>query len=80
MHPTSDPQQISATPVHQSTAIQQPVGNAQQTGNLLDMEEHHEMNDKLSNLNINHEPIAPKPLRRTDTDTSEVDEFVDAEG
>ena len=78
MHPTSNPQQLSATPVHQQTAIQQPLGNAQKTGSLMD--DHHDLNDKMSNLNMNHEPMRPKALQRTDTETSEVDEFVDAQG
>ena len=78
MHPTSNPQQLAATPIHQQTAIQQPLGNAQKSGSLMD--DHHDMNDKMSNLNMNHEPMRPKALQRTDTETSEVDEFVDAQG
>lgn len=39
------------------------------------------MDDKMSNLNINHEPMVPdsKPLKRIDTETSDTDVFVDAE-
>ena len=43
------------------------------------------MNEKMKSTNM-HEPMAPavgpqgdKPLKRTDTDTSEVDNFFDAE-
>jgi hypothetical protein len=49
---------------------------------LMDDDEHDEMmNDKLKDLKL-HEPITPserKPLQRTDTDTSEMDAFFDAE-
>lgn len=77
MHPTSDPQQT--TPVHQSTVTQQPVGNPPKQANLLDFNDDASgMNDKMSNLNMNHAPMAPV-LKRTDTGTSEVDVFVDAE-
>jgi hypothetical protein len=39
------------------------------------------MSDKMSKLNMNHEPMVPdgKPLKRTDTETSDVDVFVDAQ-
>jgi hypothetical protein len=40
------------------------------------------MNDKMKGMGL-HEPMRPgggKPLKRADTETSEVDEFVDAEG
>ena len=49
---------------------------------LMDDDEHiGMMNDKLKDLKM-HEPIVPtgqKLLKRTDTDTGEVDNFVDAE-
>jgi hypothetical protein len=79
MHPTSDPKTF---PVHQSTVTPQPVGNPPKEANLLDLDDHNDsgMNDKMSNLNMNHAPMAPNPLKRTDTGTSEVDVFVDAEG
>lgn len=64
-----------------------PVNNVQQKQppppmGLMDDDQHDEMmNDKLKDLKL-HEPITPserKPLRRTDTDTSEMDAFFDAE-
>jgi hypothetical protein len=49
---------------------------------LMDDDQHDEMmNDKLKDLKL-HEPITPseqKPLHRTDTNTSEMDAFFDAE-
>jgi hypothetical protein len=49
---------------------------------LMDDDQHDEMmNDKLKDLKL-HEPITPseqKPLQRTDTGTSDVDAFFDAE-
>ena len=79
MHPTSNPQQI--TPLHQSSIPQQPLGNAAEA-NLLDHDHGDSgMNDKMTNLNMNHEPMVPdsKPLKRIDTETSDTDVFVDAE-
>jgi hypothetical protein len=76
MHPTSHPQQ--PTPLHQSTVVHAPVGNAPKQANLLD--DDHDitgMDEKMSNLNMNHEPMMP--LKRTDTETNETDVFVDAE-
>ena len=64
-----------------------PVNNFQQKQppppmGLMDDDQHDEMmNDKLKDLKL-HEPITPsqqKPLQRTDTDTSEMDAFFDAE-
>ena len=80
MHPTSDPQQ--PVPLHQSTVTAQPVGNPPPKADLLDDE--HDMpgmSAKMSNLNINHEAMVPDgtPLKRTDTETSDTDVFVDAE-
>lgn len=49
---------------------------------LMDDDQHIDMmNDNMKGLNM-HEPITPsgqKPLKRTDTETSEVDAFFDAE-
>jgi hypothetical protein len=68
-------------------SVPPPVNNAQQKPapapmGLMDDDQHDEMmNDKLKGLKL-HEPITPseqKPLHRTDTDTSEVDAFFDAE-
>ncbi|OAG40686.1 hypothetical protein AYO21_04984 [Fonsecaea monophora] len=55
----------------------------QKTANLMDddHEEMSHMNNQMSKMNM-HEAMVPegqKPLRRADTDTSEVDLFVDAE-
>lgn len=80
LHPTSDPQATGA--VHQSTATQAPAGNAQQPeGNLLDFDDDmHQTTNKMSDLNMSHQAMQPRsPLERTDTGTSEVDVFVDAE-
>lgn len=63
----------------------QNVSNPQQTmhrhtASLMDDDEH--INNQMSKLNM-HEAMIPegtKPLRRADTETSEVDVFVDAEG
>ncbi|OQV05951.1 hypothetical protein CLAIMM_10601 [Cladophialophora immunda] len=55
----------------------------QQTANLMDDDnDMSHMNSQMSKMNM-HEAMVPegqKPLRRADTDTSEVDLFVDAEG
>lgn len=75
LHPTSNPKQV--TPVHQSTAIAAPAGNQVPTGNLLD--DDHQLNDKMSNMTM-QQPLQPKPIQRTDTDTNEPEEFVDAQG
>jgi hypothetical protein len=80
LHPTSDPQPTGA--VHQSTATQAPAGNAKPgEGNLLDMDDDvHQTTNEMSNLNMSHQAMQPRsPLQRTDTGTSEVDVFVDAE-
>jgi hypothetical protein len=48
--------------------------------NLMDDDEH--LNNQISKLKM-HEAMVPEgqqPLKRTDTDTSEVEVFVDAEG
>lgn len=49
---------------------------------LMDDDQHVDMmNDNMKELKM-HEPLTPseqKPLTRTDTDTSEVDAFFDAE-
>lgn len=40
------------------------------------------MNDQMKDMRL-QQPMTPgtgKPLKRTDTETSEVDEFVDAQG
>ena len=59
----------------------QPVQPTQQQGNLLDFDDDmHNTNSKMSNLNISHQAMKPRdPLVRTDTETSEMDVFVDAE-
>ncbi|ETN37551.1 uncharacterized protein HMPREF1541_07173 [Cyphellophora europaea CBS 101466] len=81
LHPTSDPQQTQ--PVHQSTVTQAPTGNAKAAagGNLLDFDDEvHDTTNKVSSLNMSNPAMQPRsPLQRTDTGTSEVDVFVDAE-
>ncbi|KIW40537.1 hypothetical protein, variant [Exophiala oligosperma] len=78
MHPTSDPQQ---TPIHQSTSTNAPIGNPPKSANLMD--DDGGLNEKMSGMKM-QEAMVPqggsKPLKRADTDTSEVDVFVDAEG
>lgn len=73
MHPTSNPQ----PPVHQSATLQA------HTGNLMDSDHGISgMNDQMKDMRL-QQPMTPgtgKPLKRTDTETSEVDEFVDAQG
>lgn len=62
MHPTSHPQ-------------------APAPNNLMDNENNTSgMNDQMKNMRLQQPmtPSAVKPLQRTDTETSEVDEFVDA--
>lgn len=78
LHPTSNPKQIA--PVHESTTVAAPVGNQQRSGNLMD-DDHH-LNDKMANMSM-QQPLRPserRPIKRTDTETSDLDEFVDAEG
>lgn len=82
LHPTSDPQ---PTPVHQSTTLNAPIGNPPKTTtNLMDDDERQlsEMNNGVSSMSL-HQPMVPQgrdPLQRADTETSDVDVFVDAEG
>ncbi|KIW88272.1 uncharacterized protein Z519_11383 [Cladophialophora bantiana CBS 173.52] len=69
---------------HATQHISQPQQTAQQkTANLMDDDNDlSHMNNQISKMNI-HAAMVPegkKPLRRADTDTSEVDVFVDAEG
>jgi hypothetical protein len=68
-------------------SVPPPVNNVQHMQppapmGLMDDDQHDEMmNDKLKDLKL-HEPITPseqKPLQRTDTGTSDVDAFFDAE-
>ena len=65
MHPTSHPQT-----------------SQQKTANLMDDDgDVSHMNNQMSKMNM-HEAMVPdgkKPLKRTDTETSEPDVFVDAE-
>lgn len=80
LHDTKNPQ---PTPVHQSTTLNAPVGNPPKTANLMDDDDHLSgVNNQVSNLSL-QQPMVPQgrgPLQRMDTDTSEVDVFVDAEG
>ncbi|KIW19266.1 hypothetical protein PV08_03560 [Exophiala spinifera] len=78
-NPRSDPQQA---PVHQSTTINAPIGNTPKSSNLMD-DDDGGLNEKMSGMKM-QEAMVPqgssKPLKRADTETSEVDVFVDAEG
>jgi len=78
-HPTN-PQQ---TPVHQSTAMNAPLGNPPKSGNLMDDDgDLTHMNSQMSKMKV-HETMVPEgrvPLKRADTETNDVDVFVDAEG
>lgn len=71
LHPTSNPKQI---PVGQTTT-------QSSAGGLMD-DDHH-LNKQMGNMSL-HQPLTPsgqsKPLQRTDTETSETEVFVDAEG
>ena len=78
LHPTSNPKQA---PMHQSTATPAPVGNPSKARNLLDDDQ--QMNDKMASMSM-QQPLTPqgesRPIKRTDTETSDTDVFVDAEG
>lgn len=76
LHPTSDPK-----PVSYDTVTTAPVGNPPKAGGNL-MDDHDDMNSKMASMSM-HAPLTPKgpaPVKRTDTETSDVDVFVDAEG
>lgn len=88
LHPTSNPKQIipqeannlQATPVHQATTTAAPIGNAPKTSPTL-MDD--QLNNQMSNMTM--QPLTPtagrdRPIKRTDTETSDVEVFVDAEG
>lgn len=78
LHPTSNPKQIP--PIHEATTITAPGGNASRGGNFLDDDRH--LNDKMASMSMQQplQPSSGRPIRRTDTETSELDEFVDAQG
>ncbi|EXJ87258.1 hypothetical protein A1O3_04217 [Capronia epimyces CBS 606.96] len=80
VYSTSNAQQ---SPVHQATTINAPAGNPPKTANLMDDDEDvSHMNTQMSKINM-HETMVPHgqaPLKRADTETSDVDVFVDAEG
>lgn len=76
MHPTSNPKQ---NPIAYDSAITAPIGNAPKSSNLLD---DHDLDNKMAGMSM-QAPLTPKgpaPIKRTDTETSETDVFVDAEG
>ena len=79
LHDTKNPK---PTPVHQSTALNAPVGNPPKTANLMDDDDQMSgVNNQMSNMSL-QQPMIPQgrtPLARMDTDTSELDVFVDAE-
>ena len=73
MHPTSNPQ----VPAHPSTSTQASSKNLMDSNSDLAR-----MNDQMKDMKL-QQPLTPgigKPLQRADTETSEVDEFVDASG
>ncbi|KAJ9616559.1 Oxysterol-binding protein OBPa [Cladophialophora chaetospira] len=72
----------TAPPEHPPTQSKsnQPQPTHQRTASLMDDDDH--LNAPMSKLNM-HEAMKPegqKPLKRTDTETSELEVFVDAEG
>lgn len=80
-NPIIPPSNAQVAPVHEATTINAPVGNARKTANLMDDDQDvSHMNDQMSNLKM-HEAMVPQgqaPLKRADTESSEVDVFVDA--
>ena len=88
LHPTSNPKQIipqeTATPgassIHDATTVVGPSGNASKTSSTL-MDD--QLNNQMSSMTM--QPLTPtagrdRPIKRTDTETSDVEVFVDAEG
>ena len=59
----------------------QTVAAGQRIENLLDFDDHvNQTTDQMSSLNMSHQAMQPRsPLARTNTGTSDVDVFVDAE-
>ncbi|EXJ83532.1 hypothetical protein A1O1_07155 [Capronia coronata CBS 617.96] len=82
-YPILPPPNLNQAPVHESTTVKAPGGNAPQTANIMDDDEDmSNMRSQMSNLKM-HQTMVPqghRPLKRADTETSDVDVFVDAEG
>ena len=75
----------SRTATPQPPTVNKPLPKQPAVG-LMDDDSHVDlMNQKMQQMNMNmHQPIAPKghdeqPLKRTNTDDSEIDSFFDAE-
>lgn len=77
-HPTSNPKNIA--PIYNGIPSSTPTSNVPYSSNLMDDDRH--LSNRMAGMSM-HEPLRPRgngPLRRTDTETSELDTFVDAEG
>lgn len=80
---TAPPGDVSKDTSNQTQSTMSKQDKASVPANLLDDDNvMGTVNEKMANMNM-HEPMIPegqKPLKRADTDTNEIDEFVDAEG
>ena len=81
LHPTSNPKQA---PLLQASSLTAPVGNPQKMGNSF-IDDNNVLNDKMANMSVlqpstSSVPAVGRPIKRTDTETSEAEVFVDAEG
>lgn len=80
LHPTSDSKQA---PIHEATATPAPPGNPPKQSSLMDDDQ--DFNDKMASMSM-QQPLNPTsrgdgtPIKRLDTETSDTDVFVDAEG
>ncbi|KAK5945594.1 Oxysterol-binding protein OBPa [Knufia obscura] len=80
LHPTSNPKQV---PIHEATTIGVPAGNPPRQTSLMDEDQH--LNDKMGSMSM-QQPLNPTsqgsgiPIKRTDTETSDTEVFVDAQG
>jgi len=80
MHPTSDPKQLA--PIY-SEVTAGPGGNPPPSNSLMD--DDRQLNDRMSGMSM-QQPLNPtskgsgRPIKRTDTETSEPEVFVDAQG
>jgi len=77
-HPTSNPKNIA--PIYDNIPASAPTSNVPYSSNFMDDDRH--LSNRMAGMSM-HEPLRPRgnaPLRRTDTQTSDVDTFVDAEG
>lgn len=76
LHPTSNPKQV---PNQYGGPTPAPSSNAPRGGSLMD--DDRQMNSQMGNMSL-HQPLTPagQPIKRTDTETSDTDVFVDAQG